>query len=484
MSTADHLIMLREGQMVQGSSQQETRRILKLAAADSKKHLAIFFHGGLVSEKGGLETMEKLIGPYSDNSYPLFFIWHSGWNEVLINALPKIVDNAVGYQQLMQYLKQMVAKKLGAELGTKSLEDRMPPLAIALEVVAAADSAGQKPQTKLNAEDEREFVDALAGDAKLQQLFNAPVQYDGNRGIAETVRTTDPFMDPQLLSRASTTEEEEGLKSFGPVQFLSPAFLGQAVKVLRKIFIRFATGRDHGIHLTISEEILRAFYVGAIGKGLWDQMKEETQAAFGDDPATFGGTALLQEIKALGPETFDRITLLGHSAGSIYIFRLLEAAHRQMPGAKFDVVFFAPAATCDLAAQQFERRPDQINRIRTFTMKDPLEQANSIFDNLADVLRPIYPSSLLYAISGLLEEMADEPILGMARFIESSRFRNLDSSVELCAKPLVDGNCSVFSKTAPQSPAGRGSQASTHGGFPTEPETLDSTKDLLAGNWG
>jgi len=473
--------MLRQGRFTEGSSRDEMRRILSLAAANEHKHLVLFFHGGLVDERGGLDTMNQLIKPYAAYSYPLFFIWHTGWNEVLLNALPKIADNALGFQRLNQIVGQMVAAKLGNESGTRSTGDELPAPAIAAAQLVDAENANVRPQAHLTDVDEAQFVAALNADPGLRALFATPSDV-GGKGISDVTRAADPYMDPQFIAPESSALAE-GNKGLDLSGFLSPGFIAQALQVLGRIFTRFLNGRDHGIHLTISEEILRAFYVGAIGRGLWDAMKDESLAAFGPDPETFGGTCLLRELALLDPNSFDRITLLGHSAGSIYIIHLLEAAARELPNTKFDVVFFAPAATCDLAAQQFERRPSQIAHLRSFFMNDTVELADSIFDGLLPAVRFIYPSSLLYAISGLLEDIADKPLLGMDRFMESSRFRSLDASVSSSAKAVVDSGSSVISKTDSSAVAGRQSQATTHGGFPNDKETLESTLELLKGNW-
>src|SRR5206468_2726979 len=54
---------------------------------------------------------------------------------------------------------------------------------------------------------------------------------------------------------------------------------------------------------------------------------------------------------------------------------------------------------------------DRVSSLRVFGMGDDLERKDAI----AGV---IYPSSLLYFVSGVLEDESDKPLAGMARFYQ------------------------------------------------------------------
>ena len=182
---------------------------------------------------------------------------------------------------------------------------------------------------------------------------------------------------------------------------------------------RYRAGRAHGSYTTIVEEILARAYIDKIGGVVWQQMKKDTADSF-TDPATSAGAALLAEIasqQAAGNKKFKRIILVGHSTGAVFISNLIDASARLLPDASFDVVLLAPAVTYKKLAATLNNHGARIHKIRRFGMRDEVE--------VEDVLVPIvYPRSLLYFVSGLLEfsddepteRVADTPLVGMQRF--------------------------------------------------------------------
>jgi len=76
-------------------------------------------------------------------------------------------------------------------------------------------------------------------------------------------------------------------------------------------------------------------------------------------------------------------------------------------------VFLAPAATSDLFFNEIVSRPERFERFRMFTMQDDYESK--------DILVPyVYPRSLLYLVSGIMEEKPDSPICGMQKFLSGT----------------------------------------------------------------
>jgi hypothetical protein len=105
-----------------------------------------------------------------------------------------------------------------------------------------------------------------------------------------------------------------------------------------------------------------------------------------------------------------RIILVGHSTGAVYICHLLEKAESLLPaGIQFEVVFLAPACTFALLDRTLTIAPGRIASFRGFGMEDALEQCDAIFP-------PIYQKSLLYFVSGLVEDGVDLPLVGMKRY--------------------------------------------------------------------
>src|SRR5205814_1131138 len=72
------------------------------------------------------------------------------------------------------------------------------------------------------------------------------------------------------------------------------------------------------------------------------------------------------------------------------------------------VVFLAPACTFDDFASVAARHAEMWETFRLFAMTDDAERADAL-------VPAIYPRSLLYLVSGVLESNAAEPLVGLER---------------------------------------------------------------------
>jgi hypothetical protein len=228
------------------------------------------------------------------------------------------------------------------------------------------------------------------------------------------------------------------------------------------------------------EELLREFYAGPFIKLVWDLMKQDTADAFEHDAERFGGSAVLQEIgrlRAGGRQ--PRIMLVGHSTGAIYICHWLAHASEWLPGdVRFDVVFLAPACTFDQFATVLAHARQRIRGMRIFGMRDHLE--------CEDTLMPrIYPRSLLYFVSGVLESASDEPLMGMERYYSGVPPYGQDGI------PAIS-TVTAFLATQPDSlvwsprtgvPAAS-SQATRHGDFDDDVATIESVVRIVTSGFG
>ena len=126
-----------------------------------------------------------------------------------------------------------------------------------------------------------------------------------------------------------------------------------------------------------------------------------------------------------------RVVLVGHSTGSIYIAKFIEAWIRDFaaddqthPQTSFDIIYVAPAVRYDDFLTMLTTAKQRIAHLRIFTMRDKLErdtpELGSWFSS------NIYKPSLLYAISGVFEAIPDTPIVGMQRFwcVEDKTFND------------------------------------------------------------
>lgn len=465
----------------------------KLKADPDADRLVLHFHGGLVSSPTALETASRLLPHYrSAGAYPVFFVWESGLVETLRNNLSEIFDEKI-FQQLLTRVTQFLVAKLLQKDGTRGGLLELPSeFEVSGELitpqaggepyehlpVALPDSAGLTPL------EEDQFRDTLEDDYILEVEAEAiansllpptEVQAEalatrGGRAQAST-RT---LMDPAIIDRireASPDPAERGL-------FSTTAIIKGAVSVLGRSVSRIARKRDHGLYTTVVEELLREFYLANAGKRVWEVMKKDTRDAFGDNPERYGGSAFLERLKTHWEGgRRPRILLVGHSAGSIYVCHFIKhAAAILPPEVKFEVAFLAPGVDFRLLADTLKDHDERIACFRLFAMQDELE----IKDRLVPVV-PIYPRSLLYFVSGVLEDEPNKPITGLQRFYsgvppyDSSAYPEIEAVRSYIA---ADPNRAVWSVADRGS--GLASSAKRHGDFDDKDEaTMQSLHHIL-----
>jgi hypothetical protein len=148
------------------------------------------------------------------------------------------------------------------------------------------------------------------------------------------------------------------------------------------------------------------------------------------------------------------------------------------PDFLMDVVFMAPAVTTELFAQTVQQFGSRIREIRMFTMKDELEKK----DQLIPV---VYPHSLLYFISGVLEDESDKPVLGMHRyFTGGASFYSDPLSGIPAAKSFLSAGRDRVALSVTTGVAGMETDSVSHGGFDDSEagkprKTIDSVNHIL-----
>jgi len=486
------------------TSRSDIQRMIAAALDSSAPDLVIHFHGGLVNEKDGREIAERLWKEYSTTPcYPLFFVWESGLVESIANNLSDIGKDKL-FQQLIKKVARWVLKQLPAEVGLKgsggdvdvqTLEREFDEwfaktrqqLPSSLEPVD-----GTVPTLKGATEPKDEVAlaveiqTALGGDfdfqADLQEIYASispeslanptPKGRHGEGAVVSTITEIAPSKVAELLPINPSSKGMFGIAKVA--MFIA--------KTVWAVVQRYRGGRDHGAYTTIVEEVLAGAYVDKVGGIIWEQMKKDTADSFAD-PTTHAGAALLDEIgsqqKATG-KSFERIILVGHSTGAVYISNWLEASARLLPNAKFGVVLLAPAVTYKKLAATLAAHAAKIDGFRRFAMRDAVEAD--------DVLVPvIYPRSLLYFVSGLLEfsdndkpvRISDTPLVGMERFQLHPALFNTASYPEIAEVEGFVKNRSAWSVTPNGTPAGSQSASRKHGDFDNDASTLASLVHIL-----
>ncbi len=441
----DHYLVSRHGTFdTSGSPHATTQADLDhlfstLATDKNCDRLVLHFHGGLVDFESGMLAAEDITKRYAGlAAYQVFFLWQTALFDVLseetfLDAICPNISQAFNdpfFQQVLLRVTQFVKGKVDAANG--GAIDRWLDLPSKEEVLQELQTPkdGQEPysdidstalpeNTRLHKHEEKIFREHLThNDPVLKQhaqdlvTKHTPValkdKASGNITNAHTTTTNAPPFSLEFIEHLLTEignaalEEAEKIANF--------FIIGRCITVLKRVLDRFAQRRDHGVFPTIVEEILREFFVGKIGKEVWNGIKKEAADTF-DTSSGYTGTAFLRGLKTYCEANPNaHITLIGHSAGGIYICEFLQHAHVFLPqNVTFDVIMLAPANSYKLFSDTLKSYQSRIQAIRIFAMSDDLEQKDALIPS-------VYPLSLLYLVSGILEDEADTPILGMQRY--------------------------------------------------------------------
>jgi hypothetical protein len=436
----DHDIDLNGGMFSQTSPTQLRAAFDKFYSTGSN-HLCVFFHGGLVSRQEGVQTALDLTQPFSNaGAYPFFFIWNSDlWTQ--IRELLQPHENDRGFVEVANRAVITVAQKIAAVLGDSGLAQR----ARVRLVVKPLDLRALERFS-------RNFDRAWASQSGAQ--------------LPVSPRELATF-GQWLLARKPQTELR--------ARYITTRVRGPR-NPLARIFQRLNSGHGHGLYTTVIEELLIALGVADHLAGeIWGQMKKDIDAAFKPDAAA-GGTVFLENLAAAWAKKSSlKLTLIGHSAGTIYLQRFLEAfdarfadnAERQV-----EVILLAAAISFERMHRSVSVLERRTSGIRTFGLSDKRESGYW-------EVPFVYNKSLLYIVSSLCEgdPEADKPLVGMRRYWSGVRPYN-QLYIEDITK-FVTLDRTVWAPSPASAAPGFRSDARRHGGLPTEKLTEASVCDAL-----
>jgi len=436
----DHDIDLSGGQFHDTNPEQLTQAFAQFLQSGTS-HLCVFFHGGLVGQQDGLKTAHALMKSFTDaGAYPFFFIWNSD----LLTTLGELLKPHQEDPQFVTAANRgfaIVARKMAAALGQESLTQRAK---------VRAPRGGAKS------------LKALSGEAR--PYDRAWARQDGAQ-LSISHKEMDEFV-ASIVAVPSALPREQG--------FVTGKLRGRH-NPLWRIIHRFNTGHDHGLYTTLVEELLIAAQFGGVGETIWGQMKKDVDSAFAFD-ASAGGSAFLDHLlSAWATNPNLRVTLIGHSAGAIYVQRFLEALDARAPNDRsrqVEVVTLAAALSFDRLNQRFDVWEKRVKALRVFGLSNPVEI------NYWEVPF-VYDKSLLYLVSSLCEADpdADKPLLGMQRYWSGEP--PYDQPALERVIDFIVSTRSVWSLTPDDAKCGYRTQAIRHGGFPVDPETMESMAYIL-----
>ena len=490
-------------------------------AQTATNRLALFFHGGLVDRTWGQQGAANEYEAYQGVVFPLFFIWESGIWELLAHHLPLVFAETI-FGRIVYHATELLSSK-----------NPQIPSALSADQFALLDSSSlsitdtDRMKIDVTSADIDAFMTAIKNDEKIQQeavaiartshaMESLLARTATNQSLQLSPRT---YLSPEVVSAIRGAYGQANRANLATVDTLDalPFDIGgalqaawavakAAVPVVINCVRRFAASRDHGITCTIVEEVLRALYLANTGSSIWEEMKRETEDAFGADSNVYGGTAVIDELCAqLKQEPNFVVTLVGHSTGAVYIGNFLvhiDAALRAQGDITtvFDILLMAPACTMDFYAASYASR---VRGIRIFQMKDATERQDHLMSRDvgpgdSSILGNVYPRSLLYLVSGICEYFEgqrgsdshvfdgdDMPILGMDRFyVQTGVFTSADypsigqarTQFAIAPPPAATKFVRVLSPTARTPNDGYRSTSLKHGNFPGDPSTQDSIR--------
>ena len=476
---------------------------LKARLAEPDAKLLLHLHGGLVDRKSGTEAAKRLSGrgaPSFDlrpEWTQVYIIWQTGALEEIRRRWTELAHDDSLYQAVARKLIKFLAERL-----------RIPG-AVSRSVADAAPMDDDEILRRLRGEGDRrepfrELEDKVACDDPVSRAAMAPGKSTGTLLIEfnaflqadplfqGAVKDLNAAVSPDPASRAAapagSIERGEAIlerldDSFNaelgmPTAMVSVPVVprgavsvgallaGRALKAAYRCIERFRSHRDHGLHATVVEEVCREFYGDKIGGKIWGWMVDDAGLHF--SPGGFGQ----QLLPMITEHTPSRMVVTAHSAGSIWATRMLLAMHATGAKSQIDLCLLAPAVRENLFAQMIADTGTLVRRCHMFTMDDRLERRDAVLGHDKGY---IYPSSLLYLVSGLFETKdgepyTDAPILGMQRFTGVGW---LDPS-ETADAAAISAFFSQADKAIHYSPDSGLTDADTHGGFDDNALTLKS----------
>lgn len=404
-------------------------------------HMCVLFHGGLVGRHTARAQARRLLTGYEGaGAYPFFFIWNSDLLTTLGGELAPFEQNVVFRLIIEQHIAFIASKMLDA-LDPKDREGSP------LWTIAHPRQTREPPSLTTLAARGRAADQAWARRPKGVTLTIPPAQ----RAAFEKALVMAVLRAPRhTLPKKKRFTVRMGLDIIG------------------RIIRRYRAGRDHGLYTTLIEEIYHALHVDRTLGRWWTRMKSHIDASF-DASADSGGTAFLERLRAMKDV---RLTLIGHSAGVIYVNRMVEALETLPDDFKADVIYIAGALSFETLATSIAAFKDRVTAFRSFALKDEIEAGYA-------EMGPVYDKSMLYFMSSLCENDSymDKELVGMERYWK--RTRTYRSAEVQAIRALIPPRARVWSPTFLGAPLGFRAGAIRHVGFTEDKKTNGSVKRFL-----
>lgn len=440
-------------------------------------HLVLHFHGGLVGEAQGLQAAERLLPILKDQAgaYPVFFVWESGFWETARRNLAALQDEEI-YKKLLEEVLRFVVAKLTGAPDSRGLKLDLPPAEAVRQELQAGD-----PFAAYEAESFRQNLEPMSdddADQLAQRLRNDDAFQQAAADIVASLIPNDAGRSALAPAGGSTTGSPRTLLSSNVLDEMKTAgsrglieasvLITGALRVFGRTVRRLLDRTDHGVHCTVVEEILRELYLDGVGAWLWRSLKDTIREAFASNDGRSGanlrgGTYFIEQLKtylADPAHTSLKVSLVGHSAGGLYICRCVAKALETLePTFRFHrIAMLAPGCDFELFKASLVDNEARLDGFRLFNLSEAVEARDAI-------VPLVYPRSLLYFVSGVLEGDREKPLVGMQRFLSGQK--PYDSGDVLAARRYLTaaGQDRLVYAEIDTAPAGLNSYAAGHGQF-------------------
>jgi len=253
-----------------------------------------------------------------------------------------------------------------------------------------------------------------------------------------------------------------------------------------------AAGMAGGIGGWLTDKVSDPLVEKTIGRPfarpLWSEMKENAELA---SEGGRGGDLLTEALRSLAGSWGDKfeLHLMGHSAGSIILGRLLGSlAQKGLADSVKSVHLYAPACTVAFANRHYAPHDKIMSRLHLDILGDQREQD----DNVAFV----YQKSLLYFVSNALEADLRMPILGMENVFNPqysgwngssitaetlTNWRNAAEIARLKDRLTIHHEEKILTRRGNGADVQEKTESASHGGFDNSVEIIGKTLERITG---
>jgi hypothetical protein len=397
--------------------------------------IVIHFHGGLVSEASAKkEALDLNASCYGDRSYPIFLAWNADLFTEIGNLLESRYHNAAFAQGRISTAQFLAGIYDNARQNGYSLDD-------------------------------------LSGSA--QKLMDAYRQYMSQSKPFQKAVSQQAQQDDDILGSGQSWADWTDLETWKKAK----ERLEHRVTNYFSPYVKGFTKYHDANSVSWGGDLLEWVCYNLGGRSIWSRMKSDTAYSFTSRNGVPGaGLQLLLALHDL--PRLPRIILIGHSTGCIYIANFLRAARTMLPGARFDVVFLAPANTYQEAAEVLVPCQDEIVNFRMFGIREDAERRDHMLWQLNPNLGGIYPGSLLIFVSRAVEAKRNMALLGLQHNFAVPAMEPDHARCLAVHRALLDRPGAVVWSPS-TGPPGLCSNCTSHGDFCSDPRTLLSLRHLI-----